>query len=158
MQHILQDLRYGARMMRKAPGFLLLRDVLANETLVRTDVPVLVKGGYSRRDQGSETPTFIVESLEPFAEKRVNGEVGVAIDLTPDARLLPAVMQDVRAVIEAHATTHASAPAVELRWTDGAGQRERLRSRTLRLSATQAALTDLRNLLGTERVRLVRGS
>ncbi|MBA3891141.1 MAG: DNA polymerase III subunit alpha, partial [Gemmatimonadaceae bacterium] len=125
---------------------------------VRTDVPVLVKGGYSRRDQGTETPTFIVESLEPLAEKRVNGEVGVAIDLTPDARLLPAMMQDVRAVIEAHATTHASAPAVELRWTDGAGQRERLRSRTLRLSATQAALTDLRNLLGTERVRLVRGS
>ncbi|HEU5173633.1 MAG TPA: DNA polymerase III subunit alpha, partial [Gemmatimonadaceae bacterium] len=125
---------------------------------VRADVPVLVKGGYSRRDQGTETPTFIVESLEPFAEKRVNGEVGVAIELHPDAHLVPAVMQDVRAVIDAHATTHASAPPLELRWTDGNGRRARLRSRTLRLAATQAALTDLRNLLGVERVRLVRGN
>jgi len=125
---------------------------------VRTDVPVLVKGGYSRRDQGTETPTFIVETIEPFVEKRVNGEVGVAIELDPDAHLVPAVMQDVRAVIEAHATTHASAPPLELRWKDGEGRRARLRSRTLRLSATQAALTDLRNLLGAERVRLVRGS
>ena len=41
---------------------------------------------------------------------------------------------------------------------DGNGTRTRLRSRSLRLAATQAALTDLRALLGNDRVRLVRGS
>ena len=56
---------------------------------VKTDVPVLLTGSYSRRDQGVENPTFIVESLTPFIEKRLNGGVAVAIELAsggwPDA-------------------------------------------------------------------------
>src|ERR671920_1228775 len=48
---------------------------------VKTDVPVLVEGGYSKRDQGAETPTFIVEKVTRLAEKRVNGQVAVAIEL-----------------------------------------------------------------------------
>ena len=72
--------------------------------------------------------------------------------------LAPEAMRDVRAVIDAHATAHTGAPPLELRWSDGNGTRARLTSRSLRLAATQAALTDLRALLGDERVRLVRGS
>ncbi len=49
---------------------------------VKTDVPVLLKGSYSRRDQDVENPTFIVESLTPFVEMRLTGQVAVAIDLT----------------------------------------------------------------------------
>jgi DNA polymerase III subunit alpha len=124
---------------------------------VRTDVPVLMKGGYSRRDQGAETPTFIVEAVEPFAEKRLNGEVAIAIELTRGDSLAPEVMSDVRSVIEAHATSHAGAPPLELRWRDIGGAHAKLRSRSLRLAATHAVLTDLRALLGPERVRLVRG-
>jgi DNA polymerase-3 subunit alpha len=67
---------------------------------------------------------------------------------------LPDIMQDVRAVAEAHP---GSAP-LEIRWSDGNGAQARLRSRSIRLSATNAALTELRALLGSERVRLVRGS
>ena len=43
---------------------------------VKTDVPVLLKGSYSRRDQDVENPTFIVESLTPFVELRLNGAGG----------------------------------------------------------------------------------
>jgi DNA polymerase-3 subunit alpha len=146
---------------------------------VKTDVPVLLKGGYSRRDQGADNPTFIVESLTPFVELRLTGQVAVSIDLTGGDALTPDVMRDVRAVIESHGGSSA-APAVELHWSEGRGAgsatkrgpvampvgnssaggetRVRLRSRSLRLAATQAALADLRALLGTERVRLVRGS
>ena len=150
---------------------------------VKTDVPVLLKGGYSRRDQGGENPTFIVEALTPFVELRLTGQVAVSIDLTGGDALMPDVMRDVRAVIESHGGSPA-APAVELRWSEGRGRgggsatkrgpvpipvgngggssggetRVRLRSRSLRLAATQAALADLRALLGAERVRLVRGS
>ena len=124
---------------------------------VRTDVPVLVRGTYSRRDQGTESPTLIVEGIEPFAEKRVNGDVGIQIELGPADGLTADVLQDVRAVVEAHATFAASAPPIELRWSDGTRQ-QRLRSRSLRLKATQAALKDLRDLLGDGRVRPVRGS
>ena len=124
---------------------------------VRTDVPVLVRGSYSRRDQGTENPTLIVEGVEPFAEKRVNGDVGIRIELGPTDGVTADVLRDVRAVLEAHATFATSAPPVELRWSDGTRQ-ARLRSRSLRLKATQAALKDLRDLLGDARVRPVRGS
>ena len=125
---------------------------------IRGDVPVLMKGGYSKRDQDAESPTFIVESVTPFAELRLNGQVSIAIELQLGESLAPEAMQDVRAVVDAHATAHSGAPPLELRWNDGNGTRARLRSRSLRLAATQAALTDLRALLGNDRVRLVRGS
>ena len=125
---------------------------------MKTDVPVLLKGSYSRRDQDVENPTFIVESLVPFVEMRLTGQVAVAIDLSSGGNLSPDVMQDVRAVVDNHATSHASSPLLEVQWADGSGMRARLRSRSLRIAASQAALTDLRALLGAERVRLVRGS
>jgi DNA polymerase-3 subunit alpha len=125
---------------------------------VKTDVPVLLKGSYSRRDQDVENPTFIVESLTPFVELRLTGQVAVAIDLQSGSALTPEVMQDVRAVVETHSLASPSSPPLEVQWTDGSGTRARLRSRSLRIAASQAALSDLRALLGADRVRLVRGS
>ncbi len=125
---------------------------------VRTDIPMLVKGGYSRRDQEGENPTFIVESMRPMVELRTTGQVAIALDLRTPAPLPADIFSDVRAVVATHATTHASAPALELQWSDGSGTRARLRSRTLRIPASQAVLNDLRALLGEERVRVVRGS
>jgi DNA polymerase-3 subunit alpha len=125
---------------------------------VRADVPVVMKGGYSKRDQDADSPTFIVESVTPFAELRLNGQVSISIELTLGEPITPDAITDVRAVIDAHATSHSGAPALELRWSDGNGTRAHLKSRSIRLAATQAALTDLRALLGNDRVRLVRGS
>jgi DNA polymerase-3 subunit alpha len=121
---------------------------------IKPDVPVLLKGGYSKRDQGQDNPTFIVEAVTPFAELRATGNVAVALELTPGASLAADVMRDVRECVEVHS---GSAP-LELRWNDGNGASARLRSRSLKIAVTQAALNDLRALLGPERVRLVRGS
>ena len=121
---------------------------------VKTDIPVLLKGGYSRRDEGSENPTFIVESVSKLAEKRTNGQVAVAIDLTPSASIDPAVLADVRSVINAFP---GSAP-LEIRWHDGNGTRARWRSRSLKLSADGTALNELRSLLGNDHVRVVLGT
>ncbi|HEX7676948.1 MAG TPA: DNA polymerase III subunit alpha, partial [Thermoanaerobaculia bacterium] len=118
---------------------------------VRTDLPMLVKGGYSRRDQEADTPTFIVESMKPMAELRMTGQVAITLDYSARAPLPADIFADVRAVVATHATTHASAPAIEFQWSDAAGTRARLRSRTLRLPASQAVLNDLRALLGDER-------
>ena len=48
---------------------------------VRTDVPVLLKGGYSKRDSDADSPTFIVESVTPFTELRYNGQMSVALEI-----------------------------------------------------------------------------
>ena len=63
-----------------------------------------MKGSYSRRDQDAENPTFIVESVTPFVELRLTGQVAVAIDVSSGGHLTPDVMRDVRAVVETHAT------------------------------------------------------
>ena len=121
---------------------------------IRVDVPVLLKGGYSNRDQGGESPTFIVETVTPLAAVQHSGQVAIAIQLVLGANITPEVMQDVRSVVEAHP----GPSALELHWSDGNGSRARLRSRSLKLSATNAALAELRAVLGLERVKLVRGS
>jgi DNA polymerase-3 subunit alpha len=121
---------------------------------VRADVPVVMKGGYSRRDQGADNPTFIVESVTKLAEKRTNGQVAVSIELAVGAPLDPGVMRDVQDVVIAHP---GSAP-LEIRWSDGVGAPARWRSRSLKLSADGTALKELRSLLGEERVSVVLGT
>ncbi len=121
---------------------------------LRTDVPVLLKGGYSRRDEGADNPTFIVESCTPFAELRATGEVAVAIELSAGAPVAPELMRELREVLE----LHTGAAPVEVRWDEGNGTNARLRSRSFRIAVTNAALNDLRAVVGSERVRLVRGS
>jgi DNA polymerase-3 subunit alpha len=121
---------------------------------VKADVPVVMKGGYSRRDEGGDNPTFIVESVAKLAEKRTNGQVAVSIELGSGAAIDPGVMRDVHDVVHAHP---GSAP-LEILWTDGIGAPARWRSRTLKLSADGAALKELRSLLGDERVSVVLGT
>jgi DNA polymerase-3 subunit alpha len=126
--------------------------VLAEQ--VKTDVPVLIKGGYPRRDQTADNPSFIVESVTRLAELRANGQLMISIDLARDASLDPQVVRDVRAVVE----SFPGAVPLEINYSDGNGLRARLRSRTLTLAVNNTALNDLRSLLGIESVRLQRGS
>ncbi|WP_396205485.1 DNA polymerase III subunit alpha [Gemmatimonas sp.] len=119
---------------------------------VRPDIPLLLKGGYSKKDQGVENATFIVEGVTRFEEVRASGELAVAIDLTPGLDLPTAIMEDVRAKVESH---EGSAP-LELRWREANGRLIRFRSKSLTVTASSAILSDLRALLGADRVRLVR--
>jgi DNA polymerase-3 subunit alpha len=121
---------------------------------VQADVPVLIKGGYSRRDQGVDAPTFIVESVTRLAELRTAGQIAVSIELAEEGALARDVIQDVRAVVDAHP---GSAP-LEVVWSGTDGSHARWRSASLKLSPASAALLELRALLGPERVRLVRGN
>ncbi|MGI8401568.1 MAG: DNA polymerase III subunit alpha [Gemmatimonadaceae bacterium] len=120
---------------------------------IRADVPMLLKGAYSRRDEGGDNPAFIVDSATKLAEMRTNGQVTVAIDLAKGA-YSGDVMADVRAIAE---TFPGSAP-LEFRWSDGSGVQARLRSRSLTLAADGATLSALRDILGESSVRLQRGS
>lgn len=121
---------------------------------VKTDTPVLLKGGYPRRDQEADNPTFVVESITRFAELRANGQVMIAIELTRDPTLDPGLMREVRTIAESFPGT----VPLELSYNDGDGLRARLRSRSLTLAVNNTALNDLRSLLGRNSVHLQRGS
>ncbi len=121
---------------------------------VHADVPVMLKGGYSKRDQTADTPTFIVESITRLAELRTTGQISVALELSQAEPVDTAVMNDIRAVVDAHP----GAAPLEVCWNGTDGTRATWRSASLTLSPASAALLELRALLGTERVRLVRGS
>jgi DNA polymerase-3 subunit alpha len=120
---------------------------------VRADIPVLVRGAYARRDETADNPTFVVESVQPLAELRANGQIAVAIELL-DRQLPPAVMADVASVV----TAHPGAATLELRCTMPDGAVSRWKSRSLKVAASGPVLSELRALLGDERVQLVRGS
>jgi hypothetical protein len=78
----------------------------------------------------------------------------VSLEIGADAPIPVDVMQDVKAVVEAHP---GSAP-LEVRWNGTDGSQATWRSASLKVSPASAALLELRALLGPERVRLVRGS
>jgi DNA polymerase-3 subunit alpha len=126
---------------------------LVNER-VRSDVPLLIKGSYSRRDQSADNVVLIVESVTRFEELRASGQVAIAIELQAGEPAAAGVMDDVRSV----AREHFGSTPLELRWSDAGGASARLRSRSLKVAVTHGALSDLRALLGEGRVRLVRGS
>lgn len=118
---------------------------------IQADVPLLLKGGYSRKDQQVENPTFIVNDVTRFAELRASGDLAVAIDLGSDLDLPSGVMEDVRERVEGH---EGSAP-LEVRWREN-GSVVRFRSRSLAVAVSPSVLSDLRALLGADRVRLIR--
>ncbi len=117
---------------------------------IKTDTPVLLKGGFSLRDESADNPAFIVESVSRLSEVRTNGQLTVAIELARG--LTPDVISDVRAIVE----TYPGTAQLELRWTDGE-RTQRLRSRSLKVGV-DGALTALRSLLGESSVRLQRAT
>jgi DNA polymerase-3 subunit alpha len=120
---------------------------------VRTDIPVIVRGAFTRRDEASENPTWVVESVQPMAELRANGQIAVAIDLV-ERTLPPAVMTDVASVV----STHPGSAPIEVRWSAADGVITRWRSRSMKVAASGPALHELRALLGEDRVRIIRGA
>jgi DNA polymerase-3 subunit alpha len=121
---------------------------------VKTDIPILMKGGYSRRDQDADNPSFVVESVTKLAELRANGQVMIAIELRKDPSTTAQTMHELRSIVEAYPGT----VPLEVEYSDGNGLRATLRSRSLTLAVNSTALSELRSLLGNESVRLQRGS
>ncbi|MEO5589909.1 MAG: DNA polymerase III subunit alpha, partial [Gemmatimonadaceae bacterium] len=121
---------------------------------VKCDIPVLLKGGYSRRDQDAENPQFVVESVTRLVELRANGQVMISITLSRDSALDPSMVRDLRAIVDAYPGTM----PLELQYTNGNGLRATLRSRSLTLAVNNNALGELRSLLGENAVRVQRGA
>jgi len=121
---------------------------------MKTDVPVLMRGAYGRRDQDADNPSFVVESVQKLTELRANGQVMISLFLKKDPLRMPDTMRELRSIVEAYPGT----VPLEVEYSDGNGLRATLRSRSLTLAVNSTALGELRSLLGDDSVRLQRGS
>jgi DNA polymerase-3 subunit alpha len=121
---------------------------------VKTDVPIMMKGGYARRDQEADNPSFVVDSVTKLAELRANGQVMISIQLRKDSGVMPHTIHELRSIVDAYP----GKVPLEVEYSDGNGLRATLRSRSLTLAVNPTALSELRSLLGNDSVRLQRGS
>src|SRR5881398_3659049 len=128
--------------------------------VIRPDGVLLLSGGYSGRDRDEEQAPFIVEAAQPLDELKTAGAIAVALRWSPLAPPPPETGRAVAALCAAH-----PGPApVLVEWEENNGHpglasgvsAARLRSRSLRVAVDDELLGALRDLLGPDRVHLVR--
>jgi DNA polymerase III subunit alpha len=119
-----------------------------NRERLAQDAAVLVRGSVSGRDRDEEMPPIFLDGVAPLDTVRESGIL--AVELLLDPSLDAALVQQATAVLRAHEGTQ----PLHVEWRNGDSLR--LRSRSLRVQAGDAALAELRSILGSERVRLVK--
>jgi DNA polymerase-3 subunit alpha len=116
------------------------------------DAALLLTGSYSARDRGEDRAPFVVEDAQPLAELKAAGAIG--LELTWQAGQGPA--GETARALAALCAAHPGPAPVFVRWSDGNGVTARLRSQRLRVELDEPLLEGLRQLLGPDRVHLVR--
>ena len=120
--------------------------------VIRTDSALLLTGGYSARDRGEERAPFIVEAARPLEDFKLSGEIGVELDWQASDAPDPAQVAAVASVCARH-----PGPApVFVKWSDGNGTTAILRARRFRVQLNAKLLNDLTELVGPDRVKLVK--
>ncbi|MDQ3389213.1 MAG: DNA polymerase III subunit alpha, partial [Gemmatimonadota bacterium] len=123
--------------------------------LLTQDTPILLRGAVSGRERDEEAPPIFLDGVELLQGLRESGEVGVRIDLS-SAGMDPDRVRRAKVSLAAHG----GLGPLEVVWRNGGeladGSAPRLRSRTLTVAPREELLAALRELLGEERVRLVR--
>ncbi len=120
--------------------------------LIVPDAALLLTGGYSTRDRGEDRAPFIVESAQSLTDLRESGAMGVALEWSagggPDSQAARA--------LKALCTAHPGPAPVFVEWSDGNGVTAHLRARRTQVALDDDFLNALRELVGSERVRLVK--
>jgi DNA polymerase-3 subunit alpha len=125
--------------------------------VLQQDLPVLIRGGVSGRERDEEDPPIFLDSAVALSELRDSGEVGVCIEISPgehDETSLASTTPKLR--------EHAGAGPVIVHYlangsNGSAPEVIPLRLPRLRVNPGDALLRELREVLGKERVKLVRG-
>ena len=94
----------------------------------------------------------MVEGAQPLAELKPGGAIG--LEVAWQAGQGPA--HDTTRAVAALCAAHPGPAPVFVRWSDGNGMTARLRAQRLRVDLDEPLLEDLRQLVGPDRVQLVR--
>jgi DNA polymerase-3 subunit alpha len=124
--------------------------------VLQQDTPILLRGAVSSRDRDEEDPPIFLDGAVRMAELRESGSVGVCVELGSDG----ADHDRIQRARECFARYPGPGP-LEVVWQSGGtlapGDEPRLRSRSVRVAPSEVLLTELRAVLGDERVKLVKG-
>jgi DNA polymerase III subunit alpha len=122
--------------------------------LLTQDAPVLLRGSVSGRERDEDAPPIFLDSAVPLSQLRTSGTLAVELELNAE----PAAEAVARATNALRGNPGASALYVAVvHGGNGGAETVRLRSRSITITPSEALLTELRELFGTERIRLVRG-
>ncbi len=116
------------------------------------DAALLLSGGYSPRDRGEDRAPFIVEDAMQLDSLRTDGAMGLAIRWESGDAPDPNVAQGIAALC----ASYPGPAAVTVEWNDGNGTTARMQSRRLHVELKEEFLVALRDLVGAERVSLVK--
>lgn len=117
-----------------------------------TDAALLLTGGYSSRDRGEDRAPFIVERVTPLEELKATGSIGV--ELHWQAGSGPS--ENTARAVAALCASHPGPAPLFVVWSDGNGSPARMRARQLRVELNEEFLTALRELVGSDCIRLVK--
>jgi DNA polymerase-3 subunit alpha len=121
--------------------------------LLTQDAAVIIEGRVSDRERDEADPPLFLERSEPLKGFAESGRVAIQIDLELGSDLSGDVFSAARAIVEAHP----GSAALELKLGQDNGASAPLyRSRSLRVDPSTETVTALRELLGRDRIRLVR--
>jgi len=120
--------------------------------LLEQDATVLVRGKVSNRERDEEDPPVFLDEVEHLENVARSGRVAVTIRLEEGETLSGEEVAGARRIMRQHL---GRAP-LELRVGNGEAPRARLRSRSLTLDPTPGLLAELKELLGSRRIGLVR--
>jgi DNA polymerase-3 subunit alpha len=119
--------------------------------------PILLKGTVSGRSRDDEDPPIFVDAVQSLADVRASGDIGVCIELRKGEQLEPGAIERLRGLL---AGSPGNAPLL-IAWRSGGGNGSEpplLTSQSFAVSPSRSFLTELRELMGDDRVRLIRNA
>jgi DNA polymerase-3 subunit alpha len=122
--------------------------------ILTQDAAVLIRGSVSGRDRDEDAPPIFLDSVVPLETLRNTGTLALELRLGSDA--VEQALSDATVVLKSHP---GPAPVfVSMSETRDGVTRDgvRLRSRSITVAPDDALLSELREILGAERIRLVR--
>jgi DNA polymerase-3 subunit alpha len=138
-------------------GALVFNEVwTAHRDLLSEDLPVLLEGTVSANSRDEENPPIFVDSVRPLSELSDSGQIGICIELRQGDTVPAGEFDRVRTALE---SSPGPGPLL-IRWKpsgDNGSEPPLLASQTLRVAPNAGLLAELRALLGSDRVHLIRG-
>ncbi len=122
-----------------------------HKELIQISAPILIRGTVSGRTRDEGDPPIFLDEVAPLTDVYRSGRVTVCLELGQPSELSGESLEEAIKIVKAH-----PGPApLQVVLKNGGGEPPRLKSRALSVMPNPVTLSQLRSVLGAERVKLV---